>query len=98
MSDMILQTLGAPPHPPVASYTEPEPESSDTIESLGGLMRAVSAPPPQPTGSFLPPVPQTLAETGISETIVEELVLKTIYARGEAIGRDLAAAIGVKFS
>jgi hypothetical protein len=42
---------------------------------------------------FVPPAPQDMAETGLAESLVEDLILKTIYARGEIVGRDLAAAV-----
>src|SRR5262249_34039355 len=39
-----------------------------------------------------------LEQTGLNEAVIEDLILKTIYSRGEVIGRDLAAALGLKFS
>jgi predicted ATPase with chaperone activity len=96
MSEIMLQTLGSrPPHPPMAIAIE-ELEAQDAAASLAPLLRAVSPAPEEQ--HFIPRVPQSLEEVGVSETIIEELVLKTVYARGEAIGRDLAASMGVKFS
>jgi hypothetical protein len=45
-----------------------------------------------------PPVPDTVAELGIPEAMVEQLVLKTLYFRSETSGRDLADSLGVQFS
>lgn len=46
----------------------------------------------------VPPVPTTIEETGLTGSLFEQLILKILYFRGELIGRDLAAALGVKFS
>jgi predicted ATPase with chaperone activity len=45
-----------------------------------------------------PPVPETVEDTGLPGSMIEQLVLKTLYFRGEVLGRDLAAALGLKFS
>ncbi len=47
---------------------------------------------------FCPAIPSSLEEAGISETVVEQLILKNLYFRGEVLGRDLAKTIGVPFS
>lgn len=46
----------------------------------------------------VPPVPETLEEAGIPPTIVEHLILKYLYFRGELVGRDIASLIGFPFS
>jgi predicted ATPase with chaperone activity len=48
--------------------------------------------------SFFPPVPTTFEETGISQSIVEDLILKELLARGDLSGRDLAQALYLPFS
>ncbi len=45
-----------------------------------------------------PPVPDTVAELGIPEAMVEQLILKTLYFRSETSGRELADSLGVQFS
>ena len=45
-----------------------------------------------------PPIPETMQETGVSESLVEQLILKTLYFRSETIGRELALSLGLKFS
>jgi predicted ATPase with chaperone activity len=45
-----------------------------------------------------PDVPETLEDTGLPGSTIEQLLLKTIHFRGELLGRDLAHALGLKFS
>jgi len=45
-----------------------------------------------------PPVPETLEQTGLNVSVVEQLILKLLYFRGDVLGRDLASAIGLRFS
>src|SRR5437667_6307503 len=65
---------------------------------LAALMEAVSPSQAPKDAAFAPPVPQRLEETGLTEAMLEELILKTLFTRGEVIGRDIAGAIGLKFS
>jgi predicted ATPase with chaperone activity len=46
----------------------------------------------------VPPVPESIEHIGVSPVIIEQLILKTLYYKGEVIGRELAADLGVKFS
>jgi predicted ATPase with chaperone activity len=46
----------------------------------------------------VPPVPESLADTGVSESIVEQLILKYLYFRGEVVGRDIGSLLGLQFS
>jgi len=46
----------------------------------------------------MPPEPETLAEAGLPEAILEHLLLKILYFRGELYGGELSTAIGLKFS
>src|SRR5579864_5047044 len=48
--------------------------------------------------SLTPPLPETLEETGLARSVVEQLVMKLLYARGDMLGRDLSEALGLKFS
>lgn len=45
-----------------------------------------------------PPVPESIEDTGIPATMIEQLILKLLYFRGELMGRDLASLLGVEFS
>lgn len=48
--------------------------------------------------TLIPPVPETMEDTGLAATLIEHLIFKLLYFRGEVLGRDLAMAIGLKFS
>jgi hypothetical protein len=39
-----------------------------------------------------------LLDTGISDSVFEALILKYLYYRGEMVGRDIAAQLGIQFS
>jgi predicted ATPase with chaperone activity len=45
-----------------------------------------------------PPLPETLADTGLAGSVIEQLILKLLYSRGDMLGRDLSEAVGLKFS
>jgi predicted ATPase with chaperone activity len=45
-----------------------------------------------------PPEPESVEQTGLGETAIEQLILKILYFRGELYGQDLSNAIGLKFS
>jgi predicted ATPase with chaperone activity len=47
---------------------------------------------------FLPPVPWMLRDTGLSQSMIEQLVFNTLYARGELTGRSIADTLGLSFS
>ncbi|MEQ1946185.1 MAG: hypothetical protein ABL995_03285 [Bryobacteraceae bacterium] len=47
---------------------------------------------------IVPPVPESLADLGIPPAIVEQLVLKFLYFRGELMGREIAGLLGLTFS
>jgi len=46
----------------------------------------------------VPPVPETLEDTGLPGSALEQLILKMLYVRGELLGRDLSQAMGLTFS
>jgi len=50
------------------------------------------------TDAITPPVPETIEETGVPASIIEHLILKYLYFRGEMLGREIAATLGLKFS
>ena len=45
-----------------------------------------------------PPPPESLQDTGISLALIEQLILKLLYFRGEVMGRDLASLLGLQYS
>jgi hypothetical protein len=46
----------------------------------------------------IPPVPDSLEEAGLSSSVVDQILTKTLYFRGELIGRELARSVGLSFS
>jgi hypothetical protein len=58
-----------------------------------------SALPGMPSpDSPAPPPPSSIEETGLPESLIEELLLKILYFRGELFGQDLSKATGLRFS
>ena len=57
---------------------------------------------PQPTETqaerFVPSPAASLPEAGVTPSLVEQLVLKNLYFRGEVGGRELARMLGFQFS
>lgn len=47
---------------------------------------------------FVPPVPETLEDLGLAQSMVEQMILKTLYFRGDSSGRLLASSMGLNFS
>lgn len=48
--------------------------------------------------SLVPPVPETIEHTGLPASTIEQLVFKFLYFNGDMLGRDLATAMGFKYS
>jgi hypothetical protein len=46
----------------------------------------------------VPPVPDSLEDAGLSASVVDQILIKTLYFRGELIGRELARSVGLSFS
>jgi hypothetical protein len=42
--------------------------------------------------------PESMEQTGLPESLIEQLILKILYFRGELFGQDLSHAIGLKYS
>lgn len=53
---------------------------------------------PAEIGQFAPPEPESLEQTGLPESLLEQLIVKILYFRGDLYGQDLSKAIGLKFS
>jgi predicted ATPase with chaperone activity len=62
-----------------------------------GATEAPAAHPQRQTQSA-PPMPKTLEDTGLSESMVEDLVLKTLYNLGSRTGDELRQMIKLPFS
>ena len=50
------------------------------------------------TERFRPPDLRSLADTGLSVSLVSQLILKTLSLRGDLIASDLCRAVGLRFS
>ena len=61
---------------------EPEPESNAASDE----------------GIVVPPAPESLKDTGVPISLIEQLVLKFLYFRGEVLGRDMATLLGLQYS
>jgi predicted ATPase with chaperone activity len=48
--------------------------------------------------TFIPRPPKSLEEAGVTSSLVEQLILKNLYFRGETTGRELARTLGLQFS
>ncbi len=71
-----------------------EPQLQPAIQ----LVALSNADPSSEMDTIVPPVPETLDETGLPGSMLEHLILKLLYSRGEMLGRDLSKALGLKFS
>ncbi|MBM3794030.1 MAG: hypothetical protein FJW31_08160 [Acidobacteria bacterium] len=74
---------------------------ANTLAALAALGAAQGKSPildSQKPQSPTPPIPETLADTGLPESMVEQILLKSLYFQGDTLGRDLAASLGLKFS
>ena len=46
----------------------------------------------------IPPVPESIEDLGVQPAMLEQLVVKFLYFRGELLGREIAGLLGVTFS
>lgn len=67
------------------------------LDALSALAEAVGRPAP-PQQSIVPPVPASLDDVGLPQSFLEQMVLKTLYFRGETMGCDLATSLCLRFS
>lgn len=45
-----------------------------------------------------PAVPDSIEAAGLPDSLVEQLILKSLYFRGDTMGRDLSLSVGLQFS
>src|ERR1700732_2434836 len=74
------------------------PEPKTLIDLSAIVSHPTEVMEPEPESSLVPPVPGTIEDTGLAVSTIEQLVFKFLYFRGEMLGRDLATAMGFKFS
>ena len=54
--------------------------------------------PSVPAAHAAPPVPVSLAAASLPDSLVEQLILKYLYYRGDMLGREIAGQLGLEFS
>jgi predicted ATPase with chaperone activity len=88
----------------VSAITDP---SAPAFSGIQINIPRPAARPPEPDPSIVaatddltvvPPRPESLEDTGIPLSVIEQLVLKFLYFRGEVMGRDLGTLLGLQFS
>ena len=75
----------------------PEQSAEKSLELLSRSMSG-TAPDQAENGSTVPPAPETLEDTGLATSVLQHLILKLLYSRGDLLGRELSEAMGLKFS
>ena len=82
---------------PTSNLEELEGSPANDLEILS---RSLNASPQQDSASagVIPPVPETLEDTGLTVSTLQQLVLKKMYAQGDMLGRELSESLGLKFS
>lgn len=72
------------------------------LSTLGSSTSSFQIPlgtPPEAAPAYpTPQAPNTIEETGISESMIEHLVIKHLHYKGEAMGRELSNALGLRYS
>ena len=48
--------------------------------------------------TFVPPIPESLEDLGVARSLVEEMILKILYFRGDTTGRVLSSTLGINYS
>ncbi len=73
----------------MASFFIPEPANAE-------------GPPEVPASSrskrFTPAELQSLADTGLPQSLIEQLILKSLYFKGDLVGNEVAHFLGFRFS
>jgi len=66
-------------------------------------VRLLGDPPPKDEGTtrigktYVPPRPQRVADTGLSMTMLYDLVLRAVYNRGRPTGSEIASDLGLSY-
>ncbi|MEZ5400426.1 MAG: hypothetical protein R2729_12210 [Bryobacteraceae bacterium] len=100
--------------PPISTGTDAsaQQEPSAIEKLLAGTRSGYVEPEPAPEaeaeadqdsyadsyGPLEPAIPETVEEAGVTSTMIEQLIMKTLYFRSETLGRDLSLSLGLKFS
>ena len=65
---------------------------------MSAALAVISDHQPDYSQTVIPPVPETIEDTGLPVSLLEQLIFKMLYFRGDLLGRDLSTAVGCKFS
>ena len=65
---------------------------------MSAALALISDHQPDYPQTVIPPVPETIEDTGLPVSLLEQLIFKMLYFRGDLLGRDLSTAVGCKFS
>ena len=76
--------------------TAQSPDIETQTKNLNAALRAAGQD--FDSESVVPRLPETLDDTGLAGSVIEHLLLKLLYARGDMLGRELSEAMGLKFS
>jgi hypothetical protein len=82
------------------AISPPAAAAVPAVHTGGSSAPAVASPPAQTSGAaeeFVPMEPDSLREAQLTESQVEELLLKLLLAKGSCIGRDAAEQIRLPF-
>ena len=72
--------------------------------SLEGVTLLGDPPPsddeavPQSTNTYIPRVPRSVEETGLGQSFLFELILRTLFTRGQTTAADLARSLALPFT
>ena len=96
-----LSTGGAQSFQPAESAPRVRESVQPTMEAASSVPQATCSP--EKTAAvdrdepFIPAAPASLLEAGLSEALVEELMMRFLLARGEAMGRMIADQLQLPF-
>ncbi|MGA8030225.1 MAG: hypothetical protein WB992_24040, partial [Bryobacteraceae bacterium] len=83
------------------AIAEPDPQSEPLEENHGGFETEPvnqSQINQRQIERFIPSVPRSLGDTGLPNPLIEQLILKLLYFKGDVLAGDLSRAMGFKFS
>ena len=79
--------------PPNRTFKDSEKAGGDSHRGNSSLSALDAA-----VGLVVPGVPTSIEALGVQASMVEQLLLKFLYFRGELLGRDLGGLLGLQFS
>lgn len=74
-----------------------EPDTGTEARILMSAPRTIPASPHAEV-AFMPPVPESMDDLGVPESLLEQLLFKILFFRGDTTGRLLGQALGLNFS